>query len=184
MHNWIKLGKTLYRRYRARPPVITLVFLLLFFMLQTGFQGTRGTAVESLAIDTATVQPAAWLIRQFAGPLPVIAQGHRIVSPGIRLSVLNGCEGFEGIFLIVAAILAFPAGWKPKLLGIVAGCLLMYGLNQFRIALLFYTLRLNPTWFNPLHGIIGPTFIIIVGCLFFFYYLSRLKPVDARRLVV
>ncbi len=184
MHNWIKLGKTLYRRYRARPPVITALFLLLFFLMQTSFQNARGTVVERLAIDTFTVQPAAWLIRQFSGPMPVTAQAHRIIAPGIRLSVLNGCEGFEGIFLIVAAILAFPAHWKEKLLGIAAGFLLMYGLNQVRILVLFYTLRYDRTWFNPLHGYIGPTFIIILGCLFFFYYLTRLHGAHEPRVVV
>ncbi|MBI3560654.1 MAG: archaeosortase/exosortase family protein [Gammaproteobacteria bacterium] len=184
MDKWLKLGNTYYRRYHARPVVITLMFLVLFFLMQTGFQNTRDTAVERFAIDTVTVQPAAWLIRQFSGPAPVIAQGHRIVSPGIRLSVLNGCEGFEGIFLIIAAILAFPARLNKKLLGIIAGTGLMYGLNQLRIALLFYTLHYDRSWFNPIHGYIGPTLIIIIGGLFFFYYLSRLNRIDEQRGVV
>lgn len=184
MYQWIKQGKILYFRYRTRPPVITLLFLLLFILLQSGFHHTRGSAIETLAIDTLTVQPAAWLIRQFSGNMPVTAQAHRIVAPGIRLSVLNGCEGFEGIFLIVAAILAFPADWKTRLLGILAGCILMYGLNQLRITALFYILRHDRSWFNPVHGYIGPTLIIILGCLFFFYYLSSIHKKHEQRVVV
>lgn len=184
MYKWIHLGRNGYRRYRARPPVMILLFLLFFFLMQSAFQHTRDTAIEVLAIDTMTVQPAAWLIQQFSRSTPVSAQGHRIVAPGIRLSVLNGCEGFEGIFLIVAAILAFPARWKYKLIGIGAGCLLMYGLNQLRITVLFYALRMDPSWFNPLHGYIGPTFIITIGCLYFFYYLNRIPATHEPRLVV
>ncbi len=183
MHKWIDLGRTYYQRYRVRPPVMILLFLLLFFLLQSGFQHTRGTTTEQLAIDTLTVQPAAWLIRQFSGSMPVIAQGHRIVAPGIRLSVLNGCEGFEGIFLIIAAIMAFPADWKQKLAGILAGSVLMYSLNQVRITVLFYTLYQDRSWFNPIHGYIGPTFIIILGCLFFFYYLNCIQRSHEQHVV-
>ena len=157
---------------RKLTSVSVLLFLLIFIVFQSSFQASRDTWIERIAIDDLTVRPAAWLIGQFAAPMPVLAQGHRIVSPAVRLSVLNGCEGFEGIFLILSAVLAFNAAWKYKIVGMLVGIFLMYSLNQIRILSLFFALRFSREAFQFLHGTLAPTLIIVFGCLFFFIYLT------------
>lgn len=145
-----------------------LGFLLVFALLQYGYAALQGSTVEHLVIDVATVEPSAAAIGWLYPEIPVRAEGHRIVSPAGSLSVLNGCEGTESVFLLWAAIAAFPAaGWRRKAMGAAVGTALIYLLNQARIVALFYVLRQDRSLFDLLHGYIAPTVIILLGCLFF-----------------
>ncbi|MDA8259295.1 MAG: archaeosortase/exosortase family protein [Betaproteobacteria bacterium] len=150
-----------------------LVFLLLFFVLQYGYSASRGSAVEHAVIDIATVRPSAAAINLIAPEAGARASGNRIVSPHGSLSVLNGCEGTETVFLLLAAIAAFKATWRHKLKGALLGTLIVYGMNQGRIVALFFAAQHDRKWFDLLHGIIAPTLIIVLSYLFFLWWASQ-----------
>ena len=150
-----------------------VAFLLLFFLLQYGYSAARGSAVEHVVIDLATVRPSTAAINLIAPEAGAHASGQRIVSPHGSLSVLNGCEGTETVFLLLAAIAAFKAPWRHKLKGAVLGTLFVYGLNQGRIVALFFAAQQDRKWFDLLHGTIAPTLIIVLGCLFFLRWASQ-----------
>ncbi|TCV88211.1 archaeosortase/exosortase family protein [Sulfurirhabdus autotrophica] len=160
-------------RMFARELRFALLFLLAFFLLQYGYSASRGTAFEHLVIDVATVRPSAAMINLIAPKEQAQATGHRIVSPLGGLSILNGCEGTESIFLLLAAIVAFSAPWKHKLRGALLGTVFIYLLNQGRIVSLYFAAHYNRHWFDLLHGTIAPTLIIVLGCVFFLWWASR-----------
>ncbi len=158
---------------RGRELRFALVFLLLFFVLQYGYSASRGSLVEHLVIDLATVRPSAAAINLIAPDANAQASGHRIVSPHGSLSVLNGCEGTETMFLLLAAIAAFKAPWRHKLKGVALGMLIVYGLNQGRIVALFFAAQQDRKWFDLLHGTLAPTLIIVLCVLFFLWWASQ-----------
>lgn len=146
---------------------LSIIFALIFFALHWGYQAARGTELESLVINELTVKPSVMLIHWLTPAEQVKANGSQLVSATTRLSVLNGCEGTETMFLIIAAILAYGCPWRHKLVGLLMGTALIYTLNQGRIVALFFALRQDQALFAALHGYIGPTLIIALGCLFF-----------------
>ena len=156
-------------------------FLLLFAAMQVVYNFTRDTLAERIIIDYATVTPSVALINTLTPTEHVSANGHQIKSKHIRLSVLNGCEGVEAVLLLVAAIVAFSAPWRHKVMGIVAGTLLIYLVNQIRIVSLYYAAVYDKSLFNDIHGYVGPTLIIILACLFFLFWVSR--GYDAKSVV-
>ncbi len=147
-----------------------LIFFLVFFSFSYLYHLAKNTWIETLVIDEMTVVPSAFLINKINPDEAVHAVEHRLISKSVRLSVLNGCEGTETIFLIVAAIMAFPARWKYKLAGLVLGVILIYAANQLRIVGLYYILRYERDWFSAIHGFIGPTVIIMIGCLYYIWW--------------
>lgn len=149
------------------------IFLVVFFVLQYGYSTTRGTAFEHLVIDVATVRPSVAAINLIAPQEQAQATGHRITSPQGGLSVLNGCEGTESIFLLLAAMTAFTTPWKHKLKGALLGTLFVYVLNQVRIVALYFAAHHDRHWFDLLHGYVAPTLIIVLACLFFLGWASR-----------
>lgn len=151
---------------------LVAIFAVVFFSLQWGYQQAAGTVIEKAVIDVATVRPSAFMINQINPGEQVIAQGHRLVSPFAKLSVLNGCEGTESLFLIIAAIVAFRASWQHKLAGLALGVILIYLANQARIVSLYFALRSDPTLFSALHGYIAPTLIIAVGCVYYLWWIQ------------
>ncbi len=151
---------------------LVLLFALTFFALHWGYQEARGMAIERAIIDTATVKPSVFFINRIRPDEQARAQGHRLVSPYVKLSVLNGCEGTESLFLIIAAIMAFRSSWRHKAVGLCLGMPLIYLANQVRIVSLYFALRYDRMWFEILHGYIGPTFIIALGCVFYLWWMK------------
>jgi exosortase family protein XrtM len=157
---------------RAKELRFALIFLLLFFVMQFAYSASRGSLAEHLVIDFATVQPSVAAINLIAPDAGAQAKGNRIVSPHGSLSVLNGCEGTETVFLLLAAIIAFKAPGLHKLKGAALGTLVVYALNQGRIIALFFAAQNDRKWFDLLHGFVAPTLIIVLSVLFFLWWTS------------
>jgi exosortase H (IPTLxxWG-CTERM-specific) len=70
----------------------------------------------------------------------VLAQGNVLQSTrnGFAVSIEAGCNGIEATIVLLAAIIAFPASWKRRLLGVALGVLAVQGLNVVRLISLFY----------------------------------------------
>ena len=70
----------------------------------------------------------------------VIAIGKvmRSTTNGFAVSIEAGCNGVEATIVLLAAILAFPAPWKHKLVGLAIGIVAVQGLNVVRVISLFY----------------------------------------------
>ena len=70
----------------------------------------------------------------------VVAAGKviRSTTNGFAVSIEAGCNGVEATIVLLAAILAFPAPWKNKLLGLIVGTIAVQGLNVVRVISLFY----------------------------------------------
>ncbi len=162
---------------RTRFGVIYVVlFLAIFGALDYGYYLTRGTAVEHLLIDTLTVRPAAAVINAVVPSVSARASGHSLLTPFGQINILGGCEGSDGMFLLIAAVLPFPARRLSKLAGIIGGVSLMYAMNQLRILALVLSLRWHRDWFASLHGLIAPTCIVVAGCIFFFAWANAAAP--------
>ncbi len=154
--------------------IFVALFIVVFFGCEALYMQSRGTSFERVFIDILTVKPSAALINWFSPDEGVSAQGSRLVSPFARLSVLNGCEGTEAMFLLIAAITAFAAPWRHKLRGALLGIGLVYVLNQIRIVVLYYSFRTDKALFDSIHGTIGPAIIVLVACGFFFWWLKQI----------
>jgi exosortase/archaeosortase family protein len=114
--------------------------------------------------------------------LPRLQRANAIVSTGIlnlfgedatsretninslrySISVAHGCDAIEPIALFVAAVLAFPTRWTPKLPGLLIGTLILAVMNLVRIVSLFYTGIHWPTAFETMHvDVWQPAFIVL-----------------------
>jgi len=161
---------------RRRPARMLAIFLAVFFALQYAWEMSRGTWLERVVIDHATVAPAAWLIDGLWPGQEVRAVGHRLISPQGRLNVLNGCEGLETLFLLVAAVLAYPFTWRARLLGLLLGTLLVYVLNQVRLVWLWHAFQQDRALFGLLHGTVLPLVMVAICLLGFLWFVARHDP--------
>jgi exosortase family protein XrtM len=164
-------------KVRTRPGVIYVVlFLIIFAALDYGYYLARGTVVEYLVVDTLTVRPAAAVLNAVVPAVSARASGNSLFTRFGSVNILEGCEGSDGMFLLIAAVLPFPARRLSKLMGVIGGVSLMYAMNQLRILALVLTLHWRPDWFASLHGLIAPTCIVVAGCIFFFAWASAAAP--------
>jgi exosortase/archaeosortase family protein len=144
-----------------------LVFVMVIALLQCGWKLARDTAVERAVIHVATVQTSVALIHLLTPEVQAQAQGARIRAPGGGINILNGCEGTEALFLLIAAMAAHRASWRQRLVGFVAGTVAVFGLNQLRVLALFYSFRSDPALFDQLHGLVTPLLLIGAAVILF-----------------
>lgn len=149
------------------------IFLGVFGVLQWAWGEARDTWVERLVIHEATVKPAAAMVQVLtpeANARPVAAS---IKAHGGGLNILNGCEGTEVMFLLIAAFAAVNLDWRRKLIGLALGLGLVFVLNQARILALFYAFRNERSLFDILHTTVLPAVLIALVALYFYAVLHR-----------
>jgi len=113
--------------------------------------------------------------------IPSTFQGSMISLPNITLDVRFGCNGLEAVMIYAIAVIAFPASWKNKLIGMLGGFLIIQMVNLFRIATLAYSAIHFKSLFEYIHIYIAQGMMIAVSLGIFFIYLNYAKsPQKAR----
>lgn len=121
---------------------------------------------------------SSWIVQLFDPD--VISQGIILQdkTSGFAVSIESGCNGIEAALVLIAAILAYPAPWKHKLIGLVAGLLAIQLLNLVRIISLFYLGQWNQQAFEWAHLYVWQGLIMLDALIVFLIWL-RTIPVQA-----
>jgi exosortase/archaeosortase family protein len=156
------------------------IFLGVFSGLQLLWEAVRGGSFEYTVIHDWTVQPAARLVNLLTPEIHASAMKFSIQATGGGLNVLNGCEGSEGLFLLLAAFLVAPLGWRSRVLGILTGAPVMFVINQGRILVLFYAYRADHALFDVLHATVTPVAVILLVAAYFYSWLVYANRATAK----
>lgn len=162
-------------------------FLLLFILIQLVLFG-----IELLQpVQQHLVLPWTMLLAQICSSLVTLfdagaaAQGKILFNPatGFGVSIEPGCNGIEACIVLIAAMLAFPAPWKHRLLGLGLGFLAIQGLNIVRVISLFYLGQWSSRAFDFAHEYLWQGLImldvLVVWLLWVRANPQRLAAVDA-----
>ncbi|HEV8335444.1 MAG TPA: exosortase H [Candidatus Polarisedimenticolia bacterium] len=79
------------------------------------------------------------------------------------LSVKPGCNGVHALILCIVAILAFPASWGRRLMGVGLSTAGVFGLNLIRLVNLFYVARYFPERLEFFHVYVWQTLIALLA---------------------
>lgn len=135
-------------------------------------------------VQNALVIPWTAALVQISGGLitlvdsDVVAVGKVLQSTrnGFAVSVEMGCNGIEAAIVLITAILAFPAPWKYRLLGALAGMLAVQLLNIVRVISLFYLGQWNTDVFEWAHQYLWQTMIMLDVLVVWLIWIRLLPP--------
>jgi exosortase H (IPTLxxWG-CTERM-specific) len=107
----------------------------------------------------------------------VVAYGKilQFKDSGFAVSIEAGCNGVEATIVLIAAIGAFPANWRARLIAIGLGFLAIQVLNIVRIISLFYLGNWNLEYFSWIHLYLWPALIMLDVLVVFIVYLRYLS---------
>jgi exosortase H (IPTLxxWG-CTERM-specific) len=103
----------------------------------------------------------------------VTVSGTEIRSESFAVGIENGCNGVETALLFGSAVLAFPAPWKRKLLGLAAGFAVIQLVNLIRVVSLFLIGAHRPALFSASHTVIWQSVVVLCGVFLFLLWASR-----------
>ena len=93
----------------------------------------------------------------------------------ISLDVKFGCNGLEAVILYSVAVIAFPAAWKKRLIGIAGGFVVIQIVNILRIVGLAYSGIHAKSLFEYVHIYVAQGMMIAISLGVFFIYLNYAK---------
>lgn len=155
----------------ATPGRHPATFLVLFAVFYGLFYGAYFAVPDRLLVrafyEPTIVAPAGALVNLISESEQVTWQDNRLQSRRAILDVVRGCDGIGLLLLLTAAVLAFPAPWRVKLAGVIGGVVAMYLLNLVRIVGLYFVVAYREEWFIPLHTLLIPGALVLLGGLYF-----------------
>jgi len=155
------------QRKPFRPLHFVAVLVAIYAALHALYFAVPDRVLRQVVHYYAIVAPSAGLIRLAVPQEPVSAREGTLQSPQASLSIVRGCDGAGVAFLLTAAVLAFPAPLRRKVLGVAGALALTYLLNQLRVVGLYFIAAYRHDWFDLLHNFLIPTFIIVMCCVAF-----------------
>ncbi len=154
-------------------------FFIVFVLLQLLLFGIELLQPVQRHVVLPVTAGIAWLSSVVVGWLDpsVLSQGKVLMNPttGFGVSIEPGCNGIEACIVLVSAIVAFPARWQHKLIGIAVGIAAVQAFNIVRIVSLFYLGQWNMDWFRFAHEYLWQA-LIMLDVLFVFMLWARRFP--------
>ena len=140
-------------------------FLILFLTIL----GVSFTVVALRQVNDAFVTPYTAVIARMSGfVLNIFGEkaavtGCVVSSPRFAVTIYNGCNGLITSLIFISGVLAFPAKFSAKVIGVVGGLLTIQFINLVRIVSLFYIGVFLPQYFSDAHIFIWQSLVIIAG---------------------
>lgn len=140
-----------------------------FFLMFLAIQAVLFTAELTPPVQRTFVQPFTGLLATASGIL-LEALGREVTTAGVvirdvstsfAVEIAAGCNGVEAMILLIAAMLAFPAPWRYRWIGIAIGLLTIQALNLARIVSLFFLGLWNQTAFEWAHLYVWQALIML-----------------------
>ena len=130
-------------------------------------------------INDSVIVPVTSAIARVSGAI-LVALGEKVTVAGTEIrsgafavQIENGCNGVEAALLFGSAVLAFPAPWRRRLLGLLAGFAAIQVLNLVRVVSLFWIGAHQPALFNSSHTVIWQSAVVLASVLLFLLWASR-----------
>ena len=149
------------------PMVFLLLFTVFYIAMYGGYFLLPDAVLRDIFYHHGICDISAMAINLIVPGENATAVDNTIRSQRAILEIVRGCDGAGAMFLLLAAILAFPAPWKLKIIGFFLGALLAYAINQTRIVALYFVVAENPAWFTALHTFYLPTFVVLLYAALF-----------------
>ena len=158
--------------------LIFLGWVILLFALEL-LRPVEEHAVQPFTAALATA--SASLMQPFDSSVASAGKVLYNTQSGFAVAIEAGCNGVEAMLILVAAMLAWPASAKQRLVGIGVGTLSVQLLNLVRIITLYYLGQWSPTLFEWAHLYLWQALImldVLVVWLLWLHWMGRGKPVS------
>lgn len=158
-------------------------FAIVFVVLMAALFAAELTEPAQRAIvipwTEGLARMCAWLVGLFDSQ--VVSYGRILQSTrnGFAVSIEAGCNGAEAALVLIAAMLAFPASWRHRVVGIVIGLVAVQLLNAVRVVSLFYLGQWSLRAFEWAHLYLWQALIMLDVLVVWLVWIRHARPAPA-----
>jgi exosortase H (IPTLxxWG-CTERM-specific) len=121
----------------------------------------------------------AWMTEKFLRLVGVhaLSTGGVVSLSGFAVEIKNNCNAIYEVGMYTAAVWAYPASWRDRILGTLVGAGVLYVVNFLRILTLLTVGLWYRSWFDATHLYAWQlVFLLVVGTCWI-TWVSRIRPV-------
>ncbi|NMC72750.1 MAG: exosortase H, partial [Geobacteraceae bacterium] len=126
------------------------LFLMLFLLPESSF----------VPLTRVTAALSGWCIGLFG--MQAAAAGDMITLNGFRVRIITECTALYPVAVFAAFVLAWPAPWRKRLAGLLAGGAVLTAANLVRIAVVAVVGAAYPRFFEAFHVYLGQVAMLLL----------------------
>ena len=127
-----------------------LIFVGLLIVLATTFPYlTEKFNPQVYWLNAATAEVTGFFLKPFR--MGTRVSGTIISLPNFSVEVVGECTGLYEMLIFLAAMIAYPAGWRKKLIGAGLGIPFLYAVNIVRMVFIMVVGNWSPKTFDFMH---------------------------------
>ena len=115
-----------------------------------------------------------WWVNLFDIPVRLI-DDVVVFEHGLKLLILNECNGLVPFFLYVSGLLAYPTFYMSKFKWLLVGMVTLLTLNMIRIIAITLIVIDYPDSFELAHNIVGRYSVGVVTLYLFYYFTTHVE---------
>ena len=164
------------KRSSARPARFLIIFVSCF-LLCVGIVLTPPVHAVDVQFSQILVKTAHALIGIFGGH--ALVQGAILRDPrsGFAVEMRDGCNAVNVTLLLLSAMIAFPAPWRWKAVGLLAGGAIIQALNIVRFVSLYYIGQYSMALFDFAHGYLWESLLVLDTLVVFWLWVNRVSNI-------
>jgi exosortase/archaeosortase family protein len=173
----------LWRRYWISIRVIaTFLFLITAFFVIL----TWKPIIQYVDLGAGLAKLAAWMsygmlwVLGKAIGFDIHIMGTIMGSGNFEVDVAPACSGAVPTSIYLAAVFAYPAGWKPKLIGAAIGIGVIHLVNLLRVSALFLIGLYYHQIFHETHVYVAQALVVCVAVALWLYWATRFADAPAN----
>jgi len=164
-------------RVRRRTLLSALLFVATLSAFALGIAWLMGREGAMTTLQGGIARITSGILNLLGNRTTVV--GTTVQSARFSISVVTACTGLFLIAGFAAAVLAYPARLRAKLLGIALGIAAIFGLNIVRLVSLYYIGIYLPTYLDLAHLLVWQS--LLIASTLFLWLLWAGKVTGARR---
>ena len=153
---------------RFGPYLIFLVFLSGLAALIVWLMGSE-SALASLQNGIAHV--TSFVLNLLGNRTLVI--GHTITASRFSITVVTACTGLFMTAVFLSAVVAYPARFLAKLIGLALGIAGIFTVNIVRLVSLFYIGIYWPSFLDQAHLLVWPSLLIVFSLFLWLFWAGK-----------
>ena len=130
-----------------------------------------GSDAAMYAIQRTFAQTTSLVLNVFGSG--TVAQGNVVFSEDFGITVVTACTGIFATGLFLLAVVAFPATWLSKLIGVSIGIAGLFVINVIRLASLYAVGIHWPSILDPVHQLVWQSLLIVLAIALWLLWASR-----------
>jgi len=164
---------------RARRPARFAITFACCFLVGIGLLFTPPIQSADVKFSRALVELSKGLIGFCGGRVRGEGAIMRDPKTGFAIEMRDGCNAVNVTILLWSAMIAFPAVWRLKAIGLLAGSLIIQVLNIVRFISLFYIGLRSTAWFDFAHEYLWESLIILDTMVVFWLWVRMVAQSES-----